>query len=60
MRSFIRSGKEKPQSSKSDSWFSDYNSFKKYVAAGVVSVMVIIYYLVLYLRVFDLREKNEQ
>ena len=70
LRKFIREGKENRQSEtlsfksskkgKSDEWFSDDNSLLKWIAGGFVSIVVFIYYLVLYFTVFDTSEQNEQ
>ena len=66
LRKFIREGKENRQSetltfkskknAKKDSWFDDDNSLLKTIAAGFVSIIVFIYYLVLYFTVFDTSE----
>lgn len=70
LRRFIKESKEKRMSetmsfkskskSKSKPWFADDGQLFWWIAAGFVSIIVILYYVVLYFTVFDtsLEEEN--
>ena len=73
LRNFIKNGKEKRQSEtltfkskskaekrKSSSWFSNDEQLIKSIFAGLIMIVVFVYYLVLYFSVFDTSEKDEE